>query len=169
MPDIADDAVAAAMVVFLRAEGAENLPHAGGRTLLDHLLDTYWVVRRWDQPRWLQHAALIHSVYGTDSYERRLLDPDRRAVLARIAGDHAERLAYLFCVTPRRLLFAGTHRWARDLPTRTTGGERGARSLSADSGRTRRTRAPAHGEPGRAGVRWGRLAWPLAGAVARTR
>ncbi|MBV9414364.1 MAG: aspartyl/asparaginyl beta-hydroxylase domain-containing protein [Solirubrobacterales bacterium] len=65
-------------------------------------------------------------MYGTDAYERRLLDADRRAALARIAGDRAERLAYLFCVTPRRPLLAGTHRWARDLPMRVTGGERGA-------------------------------------------
>src|SRR5205807_9903576 len=54
------------------------------------------------------------------------LAPGRRAAVARIAGDRAERLAHLFGVTPRRPLFAGTHRWARDLSTRATMGERGA-------------------------------------------
>jgi aspartate beta-hydroxylase len=124
--DTADDATAAALVAFLRAEGAGSFGHAGGRTLLDHLLGTYWVARRWGQPRWLQHAALIHSVYGSDAYERRLLGSGQRAAIAEIAGDEAERLAHLFCVTPRRPLFAGTHRWARDLPSRATGGQQGA-------------------------------------------
>lgn len=126
LDDTGDDAAAAALVGFLRAKGADALPHAGGRTLLDHLLGTYSVTRRWGQPLWLQHAALIHSVYGTDSYQRRLLDSGQRAELARVAGDRAERLAHLFCVTPRRPLFAGTHRWLRDLPTRATADRRGA-------------------------------------------
>jgi aspartate beta-hydroxylase len=119
--ETANDATAAALVSFLRSEGAESLPHAGGRALLDHLVGTYSIMRRWGQPPWLQHAALIHSVYGTDSYERALLASGRRTALADIAGDRAERLAHLFCVTPRRPLFAGTYRWARDLPPRATG------------------------------------------------
>jgi len=119
--DIADDATAAALVVFLRAKGAEAAGHSGGRTLLEHLLGTYWITRRWGQSRWLAHAALIHSVYGTDSYERRLLPAGQRAAVAEVAGDRAERLAHLFCVTPRGPLFAGTHGWARDLPPAATG------------------------------------------------
>jgi Aspartyl/Asparaginyl beta-hydroxylase/Domain of unknown function (DUF6817) len=129
--DIADDATAAALVVFLRAEGADTAGHSGGRTLLGHLLGTYSITRRWGQPRWLAHAALIHSVYGTDSYERRLLAAGQRAAVAEIAGDRAERLAHLFCVTPRGPLFAGTHRWARELPPRATGGDQDASGEAA--------------------------------------
>ena len=79
--------------------------------LLDHLVETYAISRRWSQPAWLQHAALIHSVYGTDSFEQPLLAQSRRAELSEIAGEQAERLAYLFCVTPRGPLLAGTHVW----------------------------------------------------------
>ena len=79
----------------------------------------------------LAHAALVHSVYGTDSYERRLLAAGQRAAVAEIAGDRAERLAHLFCVTPRGPLFAGTHRWARDLPPRATGGDQDASGEAA--------------------------------------
>ncbi|MGZ4274964.1 MAG: DUF6817 domain-containing protein, partial [Solirubrobacteraceae bacterium] len=113
MSDVVD-----AVDAFLHAEGAERMAHAGGRTLLDHLRGTAAIVDRWGQPDWLRRAALIHSVYGTDAYHPRLIDPARRDELAAVAGERAERLAYLFCVTPRRPLFAGTHRWARDLPLR---------------------------------------------------
>lgn len=128
----ADDATAAALVGFLRSEGADSFPHAGGRALLGHLVGTYSIMRQWGQPPWLQHASLIHSVYGTDSYERALLASGRRTALADIAGDQAERLAHLFCVTPRRPLFAGTHRWARDLPSRATGEHPGGDAPTRD-------------------------------------
>lgn len=105
------------LISFLRSEGAGRLGHGGQRALLDHLVGTYEIVRRWDQPPWLQQAALIHSVYGTEAYIQRLLSVSRRDDMIEVAGEQAERLAYLFCVTPRDLLFAGTHVWARGLPT----------------------------------------------------
>jgi aspartate beta-hydroxylase len=107
-----------AVVDFLRAEGAAGFRHAGGRTLLDHLVGTSRIVRCWQQPLWLQCAALIHSVYGTDAYPNAAVSLSRRTEVAEVAGAQAERLAYLFCVTPRGPLLAGTHRWARDLPSR---------------------------------------------------
>ncbi len=124
--DSGRDARAGEIISFLRSHGAERLVHAGGRTLLDHLVGTYEIVRRWEQPLVLQHAALVHSVYGTDVYAQRLLPLSRREDVARVAGDQAERLAYLFCVTRRDLLFAGTHIWARDLPGLTGVGDRDA-------------------------------------------
>ena len=127
-----DDSTAVALIAFLRSAGAAELRHGGGRTLLDHLLGTYAIMRRWDQPLWLQHAALIHSVYGTEAYDRQLISLGQRDAVAAAAGAQAERLAHVFSVTPRRPLFAGTHLWARDLPTR-----------PADSGRNANG-----GEPG---------------------
>jgi aspartate beta-hydroxylase len=124
--DLGDDATATAIVEFIRAEGAGELGHAGGRTLLEHLVGTYLIMRRWDQPAWLQYAALLHSVYGTDAYRNRLLSPARRGQVAAMAHPEAERIAYLFCVTPRRPLFAGTHRWARGLPAPAAGAEEAA-------------------------------------------
>lgn len=131
--DEAHDGVALALIDLLRAEDAGGLRHAGGRTLLDHLLGTYRIVRRWEQPVWLQHAALIHSVYGTEAYDRQLLSVDRRQELAAAAGNRAERLAYLFHVTPRAPLLAGTHLWARDLPQRGGGAEEPATREELDA------------------------------------
>lgn len=111
------DGTAEELISFLRSEGAARRGHGDDRALLDHLVGTYETVRRWNQPAQLQHAALIHSVYGTDVYHQQLLPGSRRQELANIVGDEAERLAYLFSVTPRDPLFAGTHLWAPDLTT----------------------------------------------------
>ncbi len=91
---------------------------------MDHLAGTYEIVRRWNQPALLQRAALIHSVYGTDLYHDELLAFSRRSEVIEIAGAPAERLAYLFCVTPRDLVFGGSHVWAGGLPPPLTGRER---------------------------------------------
>ena len=113
---LTDDATAARLIAFLRSEGAEDLGHAGARPLLAHLVGTYEVVRRWGQPPVMAHAALIHSVYGTDVYAPSLLPLTRRHELISLVGEQAERLAYLFSVTPRDPLFAGTLAWLRDVP-----------------------------------------------------
>lgn len=117
MTETPDDPVARRIIAFLEAEGADEVGHAGGRTLLDHLVETYEILRRWHQPDPLAHAALIHSVYGTEAFRHAVLEPERRAELAAVAGADAERLAHLFGVTPRGPLLAGTHVWARDMPT----------------------------------------------------
>lgn len=44
------------------------MPHAGGRSLLEHLIGTAELLGRWGQPDAIRRAALIHSVYGTDVY-----------------------------------------------------------------------------------------------------
>jgi hypothetical protein len=115
------DATAARLIAFLRCEGAGEVGHAGARTLLAHLVGTYEVVSRWEQPAVVAHASLIHSVYGTDVYGRPLLPLTRRHELISLVGEQAERLAYLFSVTPRDPLFAGTHVWLRDPPQRAVG------------------------------------------------
>ncbi len=110
---VADDPLAEGLIAFLEREGADQLRHGRGRSLLDHLVETYTILRRWQQPREIQHAGLIHSVYGTDAFDQQLLPLSRRDDVREIAGEQAERLAYLFCVTPRGPIMAGTHRWTR--------------------------------------------------------
>ncbi|MGA2013672.1 MAG: aspartyl/asparaginyl beta-hydroxylase domain-containing protein [Solirubrobacteraceae bacterium] len=93
-------------VDFLRSAGADAFPHARGRTLLDHLLQTRAITRRWGQPWWVAEAAALHSVYSTDVYRLQLLEHSRREEVRRIVGIRAERMAYLFCTVPRRALFS---------------------------------------------------------------
>lgn len=107
-PDVAMDQLLALLV----GAGAGRRAHAHGRTLLDHLVGTRELLRRWDQPVWLQAAALVHSVYGTDVYRPRVLGAASRQRLVELAGERAERLAFLFSTVPRSSVFAA----ARELP-----------------------------------------------------
>lgn len=107
----ANDARAAEVIDFLRSEGAGDLGHGGTRTLLAHLVGCYEIVRRWEQSTVIAHAALIHSVYGTDAYDQALIPRTARDELAAVAGERAERLGFLFASTPRAPLLAGTYRW----------------------------------------------------------
>ena len=72
------DLIASSLIGFLTREGAGETRHAAGRSLLEHLLGTYTIVRRWGQPECLARAALLHSVYGTDRYRRQLIEHSRR-------------------------------------------------------------------------------------------
>lgn len=93
-----------AIIAFLHAEGAADRRHSSSATLLDHLSETAAILGRWQQPPWLQHAALLHSVYGTESYREPLLSESRRRQVAELAGERAEHLAHRFATTPRSTL-----------------------------------------------------------------
>jgi len=121
-----NDATAAAVIDFLRSEGAGDLGHARARSLLAHLVGSYEIARRWEQASVVAHAALIHSVYGTEVYARPLLPLTRRHELINLVGEQAERLAYLFAVIPRGPLFAGTYAWLPAAPQPPVGAAGGA-------------------------------------------
>ena len=106
----------ARLIDFLQRAGAGEHRHAGGRSLLDHLIGTAEIVARWGQPTPLRRAGLLHSVYGTDAYGEALLAGSQRGELAAIAGAEAERLAFLFGTVQRRPLLARTHRGVQHLP-----------------------------------------------------
>lgn len=111
-PGAGPDRTALSLIGLLRANGAGEMRHGAGRSLLDHLVETSAVVGRWGQPDWVAQAALLHSVYGTDRYRQQLLPLSSRSRVREAAGLRAERIAYLFCVVPRGPLLAGTYRWA---------------------------------------------------------
>jgi aspartate beta-hydroxylase len=92
------------VVEFLRSAGAASVKHAHERTLLDHLIGTRDILRRWLLPDWLQNAGALHSVYSTESYRFRLLEEASRSGVQAVVGARAERLAHLFGLLPRRQL-----------------------------------------------------------------
>ncbi|WUR11433.1 2OG-Fe(II) oxygenase [[Empedobacter] haloabium] len=87
-----------ALVAFLRDGGCAGLAHSG-RDLLTHLIGTYRILRRRGAAEAVCLAGLFHSIYGT-SIMHCTLPLERAAVRVRI-GEHAERLAWLFCMMDR--------------------------------------------------------------------
>lgn len=88
----------------LIARGAQRLPHARW-SLLEHLAGTFRVLEQWEQPLPVCLAGLVHSVYTTDTYRRRVFHDDERDKLRSLVGERAEYLANLFSRLDRRALF----------------------------------------------------------------
>ncbi|MGW4532185.1 DUF6817 domain-containing protein [Nocardia sp. NPDC004340] len=81
--------------LFLRDLGAEQIPHPGG-TLMTHLARVADLLARWGADADVQYAGLCHAMYGTDGFDRSLLEVSERAKLAALIGSRAEELVYLY-------------------------------------------------------------------------
>jgi hypothetical protein len=93
-------------VRFLVERGAAGPVHNSDVTLLEHVLGTYRVLERWGQDQSVLAAGLFHSVYSTQNFPIALASYDEREAVRAIAGERAERLAFLFCVKDNASLFA---------------------------------------------------------------
>ncbi|MFF5208244.1 VOC family protein [Streptosporangium sp. NPDC000396] len=85
---------------FLTSRGAAEIPHPGG-TLLQHLQRVAAQLKAWGADEDVQLAGLCHATYGTDGYDRRLLDLTDRATLIEMIGSRAEALVYLYASCDR--------------------------------------------------------------------
>ena len=80
---------------LLRGAGAQQVGHSGS-TLFDHLTGVAVILHDWGCDDDVVIAGLLHSVYGTATFEEHLFaEPDRDRVRA-VAGARAEELAWLF-------------------------------------------------------------------------
>jgi hypothetical protein len=81
--------------VWLRERGADTIEHPGG-TLYAH------VGRVHDRLAALGHdqdvclAGLVHAAYGTDGFDRTLLDPGEREPLRALVGERVENLVHVY-------------------------------------------------------------------------
>ncbi|QIS14472.1 DUF6817 domain-containing protein [Nocardia arthritidis] len=91
----AGDSVRVRAERFLKECGAEDIPHPGG-TLLAHLGRVADVLAGWGATSDIQLAGLCHAVYGTDGFDRWLLDPADRHRMVELIGERAEALVYLY-------------------------------------------------------------------------
>ncbi|MGW0363754.1 DUF6817 domain-containing protein [Streptomyces sp. NPDC002990] len=87
-------------VAWLRELGAEDLAHPGG-TLLAHLERVQHLLTSWGARPALRRAGLCHAFYGTDGFPSALLPLARRAELAAVIGEEAERIVYLYAACDR--------------------------------------------------------------------
>jgi catechol 2,3-dioxygenase-like lactoylglutathione lyase family enzyme len=89
---------------FLRAGGAAELRHPGGR-LLDHLHRVRDLLAGWGADVDVQVAGLCHAAYGTDGFEPVLLPVAERATLRGLIGERAEALVYLYASCDRSVVY----------------------------------------------------------------
>ena len=90
--------------VFLRAGGAGELRHPGGR-LLDHLHRVRDLLADWGADVDVQVAGLCHAAYGTDGFDPSLLPLTERATLRALIGERAEALVYLYASCDRSVVY----------------------------------------------------------------
>ncbi|MEE4419022.1 DUF6817 domain-containing protein [Streptomyces bugieae] len=89
---------------FLRARGADRMPHPGG-TLLHHLRRVAQLLGDWGADTTVQIAGLCHAAYGTDGFAPTLLDVTERPALSQLIGERAEALVYLYASCDRGVVY----------------------------------------------------------------
>lgn len=80
---------------FLESRGAAETGHSG-RSLLPHLEATSRLLEGWGAKETLCRAGLFHSVYGSDAFEKAIVEESERLLVRRLIGEEAEQLAWLF-------------------------------------------------------------------------
>ncbi len=84
------------LVAWLQRHEADKTKHSG-RSLLEHLIKTYDILKAAGQSEDVCNAGLFHSVYGTSQFKTKTLTFDDRDIVRGLIGDHSENVAYLFC------------------------------------------------------------------------
>lgn len=88
------------MTSFLCGLGIEEMSHTG-KTYLGHLLAVHRLMHEQGCELDACRAALFHSIYGTEEFQRFQLPLERRHEVRALIGERAERLAYLNCAMDR--------------------------------------------------------------------
>ena len=84
---------------FLLEVGTKHQPH-GHRTLYEHLIGTWKLLKEWGCSRDICNAGLFHSIYGTQVYLPSTIPIKNRKVVQNLIGEKADNLVYLFHITP---------------------------------------------------------------------
>jgi hypothetical protein len=90
-----------AMIDFLRGLGTEDVPHSGQKGFLAHLVGVFRDQAAWGCDRELCRAALFHSIYGTELFQRFSLPLERRDEVRALIGARAERIVFANCMMDR--------------------------------------------------------------------
>jgi SM-20-related protein len=80
---------------FLRKVGAGNHSHKSG-TLHDHLVRTFSILEAKGFDSAVCFGGGLHSIYGTNAFAHRVLEPAAKATIVEEFGPRAEELARLF-------------------------------------------------------------------------
>jgi len=69
------------------------IPHSKGN-FLDHLIEVYNILRKWNCNEDICFAGLLHSVYGNDIFQHQI-ENDRK-VISNLVGTKAEKIIFTF-------------------------------------------------------------------------
>ena len=83
---------------FLKNIEANTKSHSG-RTLMDHLIGVYNILKNDGAPQYLQDAGLFHSIYGTVIFKHQ--STNNRDAIIELIGEQAEEIVWEFCNLPR--------------------------------------------------------------------
>jgi hypothetical protein len=84
-------------IAYLTEKNTRNILH-GQRSLFDHLVGVYDLLKKYDQREDLCLAGLFHSIYGTTSFTSQT-ETDR-TVIKNIIGEEAEKIVWNFSKRP---------------------------------------------------------------------
>ncbi|GJV58746.1 tetratricopeptide-like helical domain containing protein [Tanacetum coccineum] len=92
------------LIAVLKSVGAGECWHKHG-SFLDHLFDTYRILKLWGAPDAVCLCGLFHSAYSNSYKSLAIFDPSTgRDSIRTHVGELAEQLIHLFCVIPRQQL-----------------------------------------------------------------
>ena len=107
-------------LAFLDSLDCDHVEHAG-KTLREHLINTYRLLDRWGNDRPTCLAGLFHATYGTSTLGGRLLELSERERLRFVIGSEAEQLVYYYGLLDRAHLQAACQGGDFFVRLRTTG------------------------------------------------
>lgn len=80
-------------VNYLFDKKTNLIPHSKGN-FLDHLIEVYNILRKWNCNEDICFAGLLHSVYGNDIFQHQI-EKDRK-VISNLVGTKAEKIIFTF-------------------------------------------------------------------------
>jgi hypothetical protein len=89
-----------AAVSFMKSREADRTDHSGG-DLLSHLQATADLLHSWGNTDDVCLAGLCHAVYGTEGFQRSMLDVSQRNALKEVIEPEAEALVYFYASAER--------------------------------------------------------------------
>ena len=85
---------------FLIQIGADQVSHTD-KGYLAHAIGVYNDLKKWACDEELTRVGVLHSIYGTELFQRFTLPLERRDEVRELIGDRAELIAYLNCAMDR--------------------------------------------------------------------
>lgn len=87
---------------ILKKLATDSTEHLNKRSLYSHLLGTYRILKKWNSSEEICLAGLYHSIYGTYSYRKSLVNLEQRGIIKAAIGSDAEKLVYYYCLEDRK-------------------------------------------------------------------